>query len=124
MKSKTLIYFLVVLLVSCVSCVSSTEVEGGLFVTEDRLEVVFSTSQTAEDLKQIATELSEREIKLEYKGQFDSDGLLTGIDFTVDYGDGFKGSAKTNWLGLSGKFGFFRDYSPGAEIVVFVGKLK
>lgn len=83
-----------------------------------RVEVLFSNTHTKTDLMNIKAELGAQKILLEYTHTaFDADGRLTGIAFSVDFQDGFKGSASTDKVPAAGegKFGFFRDTRASAR---------
>lgn len=83
-----------------------------------RMEVLFSNTHTKTDLMNIKAELGAQKILLEYTHTaFDANGRLTEIAFTVDFRDGFKGSASTDKVPAAdeGKFGFFRDTRAGAK---------
>ena len=92
-----------------------------------RVEVFFYNSHTLSDLQNIRAELAAQKILLEYTHTaFDADGHLTEIGFTVDFQDGYTGSAKTTRVPGAGepKFGFYRDPRPGAVSPFGTGEIK
>jgi len=81
-----------------------------------RIEVIISNQLEFNDLVKIKLDLSQKEIVMNYKKlEFDKNGKLQEIDFSVDCKDGFQGEAFNNNLTNQSHFGFFRDYSTDAK---------
>ena len=86
------------------------------FNEQSKIEVVFNRQLDFNDIVKIKLDLSQKGIVINYKSlAFDENGKLKSIDFYVDCKDGFKGGASDNNLLNQTRFGFYRDYSKGAE---------
>ncbi len=89
-----------------------------------RVEVFFTHAHSQSDLMNIKAELGAQKILLDYnKMEFDADGHLTVLEFTVDCQDGFKGSAKSADITDAQTFGFYRDYRAGVAQPFGVGSI-
>jgi len=84
-----------------------------LTITDDRIEVSIDSNANAADLEDIKVQLSQVDITLEYPIlEFNKDGRLKEISFTVDCNDGYKGSASKEFSFINrGLIGFYRDYN-------------
>ncbi|MCR8669132.1 N-acetylmuramoyl-L-alanine amidase [Aestuariibaculum sp. M13] len=93
-----------------------------------RIQVVFTSEQTFENLVFIKNRLKEQGITLTYKEvKFDDKDKLESINYSVDCSDGFKGSYAINQLNSvnqNKRIGFYRDYSESTKTPFFIGNLK
>ncbi|MEJ7680792.1 MAG: hypothetical protein WKG06_23660 [Segetibacter sp.] len=77
----------------------------------NKVEVVFNRQLDFGDIVKIKLDMAQKGIILDYKKlQFDENGKLKAIDFSVDLKDGFSGSASNDELTNQSHFGFYRDY--------------
>lgn len=87
------------------------------------IAVVFNKEMTKQDLMSLQKNLKEKNIILVYnKIQF-TKNRLSYIDFSIDFGDGFSGTSKSE-ITKSKEIGFIRDYNDNAEQPFVVGNLK
>jgi hypothetical protein len=90
---------------------------------QPKIEVVFNSQMKIDDLVKIKSDLSQKEIVLNYrKLEFDENGKLCLINFYVDCKDGFKGGAEST-LSNQRRFGFYRDYSKDVATPFEAGNL-
>ena len=76
-----------------------------------RIEVSFNRKMDFNDLVKIKLDLAEAGITIQYKLlEFDDQGGLKSLDFTVDCHDGFSGGAKNTEILNQTRWGFYRDY--------------
>lgn len=78
---------------------------------------------TKKDLVSLQKNLKEKNIILVFNKIKFTKNRLSYIDFSIDFGDGFSGSSKSE-IGQSKEIGFVRDYSEDAEQPFVVGDLK
>lgn len=115
MKKSTIfsLLFLSFIVFSTLSFTSSKKV----------IAVVFNKEMTRQDLISLQKNLKEKNIILVYnKIQF-TKNRLSYIDFSIDFGDGFSGTSKSE-ISKSKEIGFIRDYNDNAEQPFVVGNLK
>lgn len=119
--SFTLIVLAIIFNISSIS--AQVNIEENIQGTS-KIEVYFTNQLKFDDLISIRETLAEQRIVLEFKKlQFDEFGNLEAIDFIVDSGDGFSGSASISDLSYRKTFGFRRNYY--AEIYPFeIGQIK
>ncbi|WP_027383183.1 hypothetical protein [Epilithonimonas caeni] len=87
------------------------------------IAVIFNKEMTRQDLMNLQKNLKEKNIILVYnKIQF-TKNRLSYIDFSIDFGDGFSGTSKSE-ITKSKEIGFMRDYNDNAEQPFLVGDLK
>jgi hypothetical protein len=104
--------------------ISSFKIDTKKFIDETKVKVVFNRQLEFNDLVKIKSDLSQKNIVLNYKKlHFDDNGKLESIDFYVDCKDGFSGSASEDNLTNQSRFGFVRDYSASAKIPFETGNL-
>ncbi|WP_125201830.1 hypothetical protein [Chryseobacterium sp. SC28] len=87
------------------------------------IAVVFNKDMTKKDLVSLQKNLKEKNIILVFNKIKFTKNRLSYIDFSIDFGDGFSGSSKSE-IGQSKEIGFVRDYSEDAEQPFMVGDLK
>lgn len=81
-----------------------------------RIEVFFNASAGFTELVMIKADLETKGIILDYKKiEYNKQGELISLSFSVDCRDGFSGSASTDNLKNNVRFGFYRDYSRDAK---------
>lgn len=115
MKKSTIfsLLFLSFIVFSTLSFTSSKKV----------IAVVFNKEMTRQDLISLQKNLKEKNIILVYnKIQF-TKNRLSYIDFSIDFGDGFSGTSKSE-ISKSKEIGFIRDYNDSAEQPFVVGNIK
>ena len=78
---------------------------------------------TRRDLLSLQKNLKEKNIILVFNKMKFVRNKLSYIDFTIDFGDGFAGSSKSE-INKSKEIGFVRDYNEDAEQPFVVGDLK
>ncbi|MEQ1745790.1 MAG: hypothetical protein ABMA02_10210 [Saprospiraceae bacterium] len=89
-----------------------------------KVETFFQQYHTKDILMNIKAEMASMNITLEYTHMaFDATGHLTELSFSVDFKDGFKGSASSVSIPKDASFGFVRDYRKDAVIPFRVGNL-
>lgn len=120
---KQLFSFLLIGLLSL--SISGFKTDDNKLIEENSsVKVVFNRQLEFNDLAKIKSDLSKKNIVLNYKKlQFDDNGKLMSIDFNVDCKDGFSGSASEDNLTNQSRFGFFRNYSKDATVPFEVGVL-
>ena len=122
MKQFYSILLLTALLVS-VSSFKSANNDNRSNGNQPRIEVVFNRQMDFNHLVKLKLDLSQKGIVLNYnKLEFDKEGKLQFINFSVDCNDGFKGGAERR-LSQQGRFGFYRDYSKDAKTPFEAGNL-
>lgn len=87
------------------------------------IAVVFNKEMTRKDLLSLQKNLKEKNIVLVFNQMKFTRNRLSYIDFSVDFGDGFSGSSKSE-ITKSKEVGFVRDYNEDAEQPFVVGDLK
>ena len=87
------------------------------------IAVVFNKEMTKKDLLSLQKNLKEKNIILVFHKMKFTKNRLSYIDFSVDFGDGFSGSSKSE-ITKSKEVGFVRDYNENAEEPFVVGELK
>jgi hypothetical protein len=93
--------------------------------SKPRVEIIFNRHTGFTELLLIKAHLEKKSIILDYKKiEFNKKGELIALSFTVNCQDGFSGSASTDNLTTDKSFGFYRDYSKGAESPFGTGNLK
>lgn len=115
MKKSTVLSFLFL----------SLFVFGMLSFTSNKkvIAVVFTKEMTRRDLLSLQKNLKDKNIILVFKKIKFSKNKLTYIDFSIDFGDGFSGTSKSE-ITKSKEIGFLRDYNNDAEQPFLVGDLK
>lgn len=78
---------------------------------------------TRKDLLSLQKNLKEKNIILVFNKMKFTKNRLSYIDFSVDFGDGFSGTSKSE-ITKSKEVGFVRDYNENAEEPFVVGELK
>lgn len=78
---------------------------------------------TKKDLFSLQKNLKEKNIVLVFNKIRFTKNRLSYIDFSIDFGDGFAGSSKSE-ITKSKEIGFVRDYNEDADQPFFVGDLK
>ena len=87
------------------------------------IAVVFNKEMTRKDLMSLQKNLKEKNIILVFNQMKFTRNRLSYIDFSIDFGDGFAGSSKSE-ITKSKEIGFVRDYNEDADQPFFVGDLK
>ena len=87
------------------------------------IAVVFNKEMTRQDLLSLQKNLKDKNIILVFNKIKFSKNKLSYIDFTVNFGDGFSGTSKSE-ITKSKEVGFVRDYNDDAEEPFVVGELK
>jgi hypothetical protein len=87
------------------------------------IAVVFNKEMTRQDLMSLQKNLKEKNIILVFNKMKFTKNRLSYIDFSIDFGDGFSGSSKSE-ITKSKEIGFVRDYNEDAEQPFVVGDLK
>ena len=115
MKKSTIfsLLFLSFIVFSTLSFTSSKKV----------IAVVFNKEMTKKDLFSLQKNLKEKNIVLVFNKIRFTKNRLSYIDFSIDFGDGFAGSSKSE-ITKSKEIGFVRDYNEDADQPFFVGDLK
>ena len=115
MKKSTIfsLLFLSFIVFSTLSFTSSKKV----------IAVVFNKEMTRQDLISLQKNLKEKNIILVFNKMKFSRNKLSYIDFSIDFGDGFSGTSKSE-ISKSKEIGFIRDYNDNAEQPFIVGDLK
>ncbi len=115
MKKSTIfsLLFLSFIVFSTLSFTSSKKV----------IAVVFNKEMTRQDLISLQKNLKEKNIILVFNKMKFSRNKLSYIDFSIDFGDGFSGTSKSE-ISKSKEIGFIRDYNDNAEQPFVVGNLK
>lgn len=98
---------------------------GTLSFTSNKkvIAVVFNKEMTRQDLMSLQKNLKDKNIILVFNKMKFSRNKLSYIDFTIDFGDGFSGTSKSE-ITKSKEVGFVRDYNENAEEPFVVGELK
>lgn len=88
------------------------------------IEVVFSRQLDFNDLVKIKLDMANKGAVLNYKSMaFDENGKLKSINFSIDFKDGFSGTAWDDQLTNQSRFGFFRNYDKNSASPFGTGKL-
>jgi len=87
------------------------------------IAVVFTKEMTRRDLLSLQKNLKEKNIILIFNEIKFSRKKLSYIDFSIDFGDGFSGTSKSE-ITKTKEIGFVRDYNDDAEEPFVVGELK
>lgn len=87
------------------------------------IAVVFNKEMTKKDLLSLQKNLREKNIILVFNQMKFTKNRLSYIDFSIDFGDGFSGTSKSE-ITKSKEIGFVRDYNDDAEQPFVVGDLK
>ncbi len=99
--------------------------ENGRPENKDRIEVSFNRKMQFNDLVKIKLDLAEAGITIQYRLlEFDDQGGLKSLDFSVDCNDGFSGSARSTEIFNQTRWGFYRDYRKNAESPFGTGGLQ
>jgi len=107
-----------ILTTSGIRCQTMSEEPNG------KLEIIFSSLLTFNDLVTIKNDLQSAGITLDYsKIEFDQSFKLKRISFHVDCNDGFNGFASEEILTDESRIGFYRDYSENAKSPFGIGKI-
>lgn len=86
------------------------------------IAVVFNKEMTRQDLLSLQKNLKEKNIILVINKMKFVKNKLSYIDFTIDFGDGFAGSSRSE-IKKNKEIGFIRDYNENAEQPFVVGSL-
>ncbi|WP_312420650.1 hypothetical protein [Epilithonimonas sp.] len=87
------------------------------------IAVVFNKEMTRQDLMSLQKNLRDKNIILVFNKMKFTKNRLSYIDFSIDFGDGFSGTSKSEIKGNK-EIGFIRDYTENAEHPFLVGDLK
>jgi hypothetical protein len=88
------------------------------------IEVVFTTSTGFTELVMIREHFAKKGIIINYKKiEYNKEGALKSLNFSVDCQDGISGSASTDNLNNKNKFGFYRNYSKDSASPFGTGNL-
>ena len=102
-------------------------VSGNSFRTRDtdsNVEIIFNRHTGFTELVMIKGYLEKKHVILDYrKIEFNKQGELIAIGFSVDFQDGFSGSASTDNLKSELRFGFNRNYSKDSKSPFGTGRL-
>lgn len=94
----------------------TTTVQQNVNDTSSKIEIRFNHQLVFNDLANIKLNLAHKGITLEYKYlNFDEEGYLVAISFSVDCNDGMRGSADNYNVTNNSKIGFYRDYNKKAK---------
>ncbi len=78
-------------------------------ITEQKIEVLFNSTLTMENLEIIQADMATQNIDLQYESlTFSKAGKLESISFKVDYNDGSFGTASSRKLSPKSRMGFRR----------------
>ena len=86
-----------------------------------------TNNTTKAELEDIAKFLqNEKNVAFDFSNStFDDNGIIKDADISVDFGDGFEGSARANNFSLkTHDFGFRRNYNPDGKGAFMIGGLK
>jgi len=87
----------------------------------DKVELVFHQAMNQRSLDSVKRVFQRKNCRISYlKTSFNKEGRLHYLEFRVDFGDGFSGSAGAELKGQ--RFGFVRDYRKG-QTPLIVGNL-
>ena len=86
------------------------------------IAVVFNKEMTRKDLMSLQKNLKDKNIILVFNKMKFTKNRLSYIDFSIDFGDGFSGTSKSE-ISKSKEIGFIRDYNDNAEHPFVVGDL-
>lgn len=119
-KTKNMKQLITLVLIATVFIFSSSfkikNAHRNLETESAKIEVIFNRQLDFADLVKIKLDMATKGVILDYKKlQFDENGKLKAIDFSVDFKDGFSGSASNDELTNESRFGFFRDYDKKAN---------
>ena len=118
---------LVGLALSCfsVSCENpDPTMEESVTLTDDKVEVLFTTAYTPADIDTVAARLARRGHTLDVKfTEYNSLDMLSGIGFAVRTAAGQQGAAQTRLLGTDQPFGLLIDNTTTPPRLV-VGQFK
>lgn len=87
------------------------------------IAVVFNKEMTKKDLLSLQKNLKDKNIILVFNKIKFTKNRLSYIDFSIDFGDGFSGSSKSE-ITRSKEIGFVRDYNEDTDQPFLVGDLK
>ena len=109
-------YILSVLSFFALAGISYSQDINPLILEDDRIEVVMSNDLSKEDLMKLKEDLlSLAKITIQYDVlDYNRKGKIKNIRFSVNCHDGFAGEYGIDRIGDDFKFGFYRDYRPGA----------
>ncbi len=98
---------------------------GTLSFTSNKkvIAVVFNKEMTRQDLMDLQKNLKDKNIILVFNKMKFTKNKLSYIDFSIDFGDGFSGTSKSE-ITKSKEIGFLRDYNDDAEQPFIIGDLK
>lgn len=102
-------------------------VNAQAIITDEKIEVLFNSTLTMEDLETIQSKMAAQNIDLEYELLgFSKRGRLKNISFNVDFKDGSNGSASTGLRNLSrsSRMGFRKYYTNNAPYRFMVGRIE
>ena len=104
------------------SCTSSRIISENVVFSNEKVIVAFKPSMTSQDLQLIKTKVLKKNILLSYELiEFSNDGKLKSIAFSVDFGDGNKGSADNDNLSSKEDWGFFKNFNDDARVICGTG---
>ena len=87
------------------------------------IAVVFNKEMTKKDLVSLQKNLKDKNIILVFNKMKFVKNKLSYIDFSIDFGDGFSGTTKSE-ITRNKEIGFLRDYSDNADQPFLIGNLK
>ena len=100
------------------------QINQGRHESKPKIEIVFNRQTGFIELVMIKADLEKKHIILNYrKIEFNKEGELIALSFSVDCQDGFSGSASTDELRSEVRFGFYRDYSKDTKSPFGTGAL-
>ncbi len=101
-------------------------VSAQVTITDEKVEVIFNSKLSMQDLERIQAEMTAQNIDLHYESlAFTKKGKLKHISFEVDFNDGNSGSAYTGAIGLKrrSRFGFRKYYADNAPYSCIIGSI-
>jgi hypothetical protein len=109
------------LLATAVSAAPQPPVHELVAAPAKKVAVFFNRQTTFAQLATIKQEVAKDRIALDYdRLEFDANGHLKAISFRVEFGN-TKGSATEDNVPEDYTFGFVRDLTPGAPVVLRIG---
>lgn len=87
------------------------------------IAVVFNKEMTRQDLMSLQKNLKDKNIILVFNKMKFVKNKLSYIDFSIDFGDGFSGTSKSE-ITKSKEIGFLRDYNENADQPFIIGDLR
>ncbi|MDQ2656427.1 MAG: hypothetical protein M3Y60_03325 [Bacteroidota bacterium] len=121
---KTLFKSLPILVVFAIASGFTFDTTNNTPEDKGRIEVSFNRKMEFNDLVKIKLDLAEAGITIQYRLlEFDEQGGLKALDFTVDCNDGFSGGDKSTEIFNQTRWGFYRDYRANVESPFGTGRL-